>query len=319
MKKLRAAVIGIGHLGKEHARIYHGVPEIELVGLCDIDPSKRENADLLGVRFATDFHELLSEIDIASIATPTTTHYQVAREVLNSGVHVLIEKPITPRLEEADELIEIAKQKKLTLQVGHLERYNAGFRRIEQIAHNIHFLEIHRLGPFTPRISDCGVVLDLMIHDIDIVLQLVKSEIVSLDAIGIPVLTPYEDIANVRIKFKNNAVANLTASRLTPERQRKIRIFQEDAYISLDYVSQTAQIFRKAGFPAALFGGKISREQIDIKKEEPLKAEIEHFARAVSEKTLNGKPDVQAREALRVALEILESIKQNSPKPIHAA
>ncbi len=319
MKKLKAAVIGVGHLGKEHARIYASLPDVELVALCDLDPSKAEKAQALGTKFATDFRELLGSIDIASIATPTSSHFQIAREILNAGIHVLIEKPITNQLEDADELIEIAKRRNLSLQVGHLERYNAGFRRVEQIAKNIRFLEIHRLGPFTPRIADCGVVLDLMIHDIDIVLQLVKSEIASIDAIGINVLTPYEDIANVRIKFKNNAIADLTASRLTPDAQRKIRIFQEDAYISLDYVAQTAQIFKKASLPAALFGGKISREQIDIQKEEPLKAELEDFVRSVARGSSNGKPDVQAREALHVALQVLESIKENAPQPVHAS
>ncbi|MBI4395183.1 MAG: Gfo/Idh/MocA family oxidoreductase [Candidatus Omnitrophica bacterium] len=319
MKKLRAAVIGIGHLGKEHARVYHGLSNVELVALCDVDKTKAEKAESIGVKFTTDFHDLLDSIDIASVATPTTTHFSIAKEILNAGVHVLIEKPITNRLEEADELIELAKQKNLTLQVGHLERYNAGLRRIEQIARNIRFIEVHRLGPFTPRIADCGVVLDLMIHDIDIVLQLVKSEIESIDAIGINVLTPFEDIANVRIKFKNHAIADLTASRLTPEAQRKIRIFQEDAYISLDYVAQSAQIFRKASLPAALFGGKISREQIDIQKEEPLKAELEDFAHSVTRGSLNGKPDVAARDALKVALQILESIKANAPQPLHAS
>ena len=315
MKKLKAAVIGVGHLGKEHARIYHELEDVELVALCDSDPSKSEKANALGINFITDFHELLGKIDIASIATPTSTHFQIAREVLNAGVHVLIEKPITTRLEDADELIEIAKRKNLTLQVGHLERYNAGFRRIEQIAKNIRFLEIHRLGPFTGRITDCGVVLDLMIHDIDIVLQLVKSEVASIDAIGINVLTPFEDIANVRIKFKNNTIADLTASRLTPEAQRKIRIFQEDAYISLDYVAQSAQIFKKASLPAALFGGKISREQVDIQKGEPLKAELEDFVRSIGRGTSQGKPDIAARNALHVALQVLESIKQNAPQP----
>ena len=319
MKKLRAAVIGVGHLGKEHARIYHGLPNVELVALCDRDPSKAERAQTFGTQFTTDFRELLGSIDMASIVTPTVTHFEIAREVMNAGVHVLIEKPITSRLEDADELIEIAKQKRLTLRVGHLERYNAGFRRVQQIAKNIRFFEIHRLGPFTDRIKDCGVVLDLMIHDIDIVLQLVKSEIASIDAIGINVLTPYEDIANVRIKFKNKAIADLTASRLTPEAQRKIRIFQEDAYISLDYVAQTAQIFKKASFPQALFGGKISREQIDIQKGEPLKAEIEDFAQSVANGSSHGKPDVEAREALQVALQVLESIRENTPQPLHAS
>ena len=174
MKKLRAGVIGVGHLGKEHARIYHELPDVELVALCDLDENKAERAHAIGVKFTTNFKELFGEVDLISIATPTVTHFQIAREVLEAGVHTLIEKPIANRLEDADELIEIAKRKNLTLQVGHLERYNAGFKRVEQIAKNIRFLEIHRLGPFSPRIADCGVVLDLMIHDLDIVLQLVK-------------------------------------------------------------------------------------------------------------------------------------------------
>ena len=341
MKKLRAAVIGVGHLGKEHARIYSQLPNVELVAICDLDATKEERAQALGTRFTTNYKEILSSVDIASISTPTASHYQIAREVLSAGVHVLIEKPITSQLSDADELIDIAKEKNLTLKVGHVERYNAGFKRVEQIAKNIRFLEIHRLGPFNPRISDCGVILDLMIHDIDIVLQLVKSEIASIDAIGIPVLTPFEDIANVRIKFKNQTIANLTASRLTPEAQRKIRIFQEDAYISLDYAAQKGQIFRKASLPqalfggfatklgairpdketnlAAFFGGKISREDIEIQKEEPLKAELEDFVRSVEKGSLNGKPDIQAREALKVALQVLQSIKENAPQPLHAS
>ncbi len=318
MKKLKAAVIGVGHLGKEHARIYSQLPNVELVALCDLDTSKSEKAQELGTKFVANYKDVLGSIDIASISTPTSTHYQIARDVLGAGVHVLIEKPITTNINDADELIDIAREKNLTLKVGHVERYNAGFKRVEQIAKNIRFMEIHRLGPFNPRISDCGVVLDLMIHDIDIALQLVKSEIASIDAIGINVLTSYEDIANVRLKFKNNTIADLTASRLTPDAQRKIRIFQEDAYISLDYVAQKGQIFKKASLPQALFGGKISREDIEIQKEEPLKAELEDFVRCVDNGSLNGKPDVQAREALRVALQVLQSIKENAPQPIHA-
>ncbi len=340
MKKIKAAVIGVGHLGKEHARIYSELPEVELVAICDLDPSKAEKAQALGVKFTTNYKEILGSVDVASISTPTVTHYQIAREVLNAGVHTLIEKPITTKLSDADELIEIAKEKNLTLKVGHVERYNAGFKRVEQITKNIRFLEIHRLGPFNPRINDVGVVLDLMIHDIDIMLQIVRSEIASIDAIGINVLTPFEDIANVRIKFKNNTIADLTASRLTPEAQRKIRIFQEDAYISLDYAAQKGQIFRKATLPealiggfaaklstmasgdktnlAAVFGGKITREDIEIQKEESLRAELLDFVKCVANGSANGKPDIQAREALRVALQVLESIKENAPQPIHA-
>jgi predicted dehydrogenase len=303
-KKLRVAVIGVGHVGKEHARIYTELPEAELIGLCDTDLRKKEKADELGVSFFTDFRDLIGKTDAVSVATPTFTHHTIAKEFLLVGVHTLIEKPITLRLEEAEELMDLARQKKCSLQVGHLERFNPGFKRIEEIAKNIRFFEIHRLGPFTGRINDCGVVLDLMIHDLDIVMSLVKSEIASFDAVGINVLTPFEDIANVRIKFKNGAIADLTASRLTPEKQRKIRIFQEDAYISLDYEAQQSKIFRKQGL-------QILQETIDIQKAEPLKEELKFFLSEILSGRSQGHPDEAARDALRFALEIVEAIQEN--------
>ncbi|MBI4115697.1 MAG: Gfo/Idh/MocA family oxidoreductase [Candidatus Omnitrophica bacterium] len=304
-KRTKIAVVGIGHVGKEHARILATLPPAELVGVCDVDSSKKERAEALSVPFFGNHRDLIGKAEAVSIATPTATHAAIAKEFLQAGIHTLVEKPFTLHLEEADELIRLAKEKNCALQVGHIERHNPGFRRIEQIAKNIRFLEIHRLGPFTGRIQDCGVVLDLMIHDIDIVLGLVKSEVQSFDAIGIPVLTPYEDIANVRIKFKNGAIADLTASRLTPERQRKIRIFQEDAYISLDYEAQSAQIFRKEFL-------RISQEKIDIQKAEPLREELEFFLRGIQSGGSLGKPDLAARQALAFAIEIVESIQKTT-------
>ena len=302
--KLRVAVIGIGHLGKEHARIYRDLPQADLIGLCDTNLTHKDRADVLGIPFIPNYQSLIGKVDAVSIATPTSTHYAVAKEFLAAGVHTLIEKPITLRLEEADELIQLARKKKVALQVGHIERHNPGFKRIGEIAKNIRFFEIHRLGPFTGRINDCGVVLDLMIHDLDIVLGLVKSEVASFDAVGINVLTPFEDIANVRIKFKNGAVADITASRLTFEKQRKIRIFQEDAYISLDFEAQTAKLFRKTG-------EQISQEVIDIQKSEPLKEELSFFLNQILSGTSPGHPDEAARDALRFALEIVDAIRKN--------
>lgn len=310
-QKLKVGVIGVGHLGKEHARIYSSLPNTELVGICDVNLSLSEKAAELKTTFSTDYQELIKKVEAVSIVTPTSTHYEIAKNCLKAGVHTLIEKPIATTLEEADELIQIAKEKNLALQVGHLERYNPGLQRIEQIARHIYFIEIHRLSPFASRIKDCGVVLDMMIHDLDIVIQLVKSEIKSIDCVGINVLTPFEDIANVRMRFQNGTVADVTASRLTPEKQRKIRIFQEDAYISLDYQAQTAQIFKKA-----MFG--ISKEDVDITKGEPLKAELEAFADSILNKSALGKPDVQAREALAIALRIIDEIKKNTPNFSHA-
>jgi len=305
---LKTAVVGVGHLGKEHARIYRELPESTLVGISDSDPAKAEKAKELGTAYYKNPLDLIGKVDAVSITTPTSTHYAVAKEFLKAGVHTLIEKPITLKLEEADELLELARQKKCSLQVGHIERHNPGFKRIEEIAKNIRFFEIHRLGPFTGRINDCGVVLDLMIHDLDIVLGLLKSDVASFDAIGVNVLTPFEDIANVRMKFKNGAVADITASRLTFEKQRKIRIFQEDAYISLDYGAQSCKIFRKAGT-------EITQESIDIEKAEPLKEELRFFLTNIQNGKSPGKPDTAARDALKLALEIARMVQANQPKP----
>lgn len=304
-KALKVAVIGIGHLGKEHARIYKSLENTELIGLCDTDPTRKERAELLGVPLLNNYHELIGKVDAVSIATPTFTHYSIAKDFLKAGIHTLIEKPICLKLEEADELLDLARKNNCALQVGHIERHNPGFRRIEEIAKNIRFFEIHRLGPFTGRINDCGVVLDLMIHDLDIVLGMMKSEVISFDAVGINVLTPFEDIANVRMKFKNGAVADMTASRMTFERQRKIRIFQEDAYISLDFEAQSAKIIRKTG-------NEISQESIDIQKAEPLKEELNFFLEGIRSGKSLGKPDEGARDALRFAIEIVNAIKNNN-------
>ena len=308
IQPLKVGVIGIGHLGKEHARIYRELPESELVGISDLDPAKAEKAKELGTVYYKDYRDLLGKVEAVSVATPTSTHYTVAKEFLNAGIHTLIEKPITLKLDEADELLELARKKHCALQVGHIERHNPGFKRIEEIAKNIRFFEIHRLGPFTGRINDCGVVLDLMIHDLDIVLGLVKSEVASFDAIGVNVLTPFEDIANVRMKFEKGAVADITASRLTFEKQRKIRIFQEDAYISLDYGAQTCKIFRKDG-------ASIAQESIDIEKAEPLKEELKFFIDNIRTGKSPGKPDTAARDALKLALEIAATVQANHPKP----
>ena len=302
-KKLRVAVIGVGYLGKIHTRIYHELPEAELVGICDSHPETKIKADEYGVPFYTNYRDLIGKVDAVSIVTPTFTHYAVAKDFLEAGIHTLIEKPITLKLEDADELIELSRSKKLALQVGHLERHNPGFRRIAEIIQNVGFLEIHRLGPFTGRINDCGVVLDLMIHDLDIVLGLVKSPVKSIDAMGIHVLTPYEDIANVRIRFENGAVANLTASRLTFEKQRRLRVFQENGYISLDYEAQSCKIIRK-------IGDQVEQETVDIQKGEPLKEELKFFIDGILKGTSPGKPDTAARDALALAIQIRDSIDE---------
>ncbi len=306
MQKPKAAVIGVGHVGKEHARLYKEMSDkVELIALCDVDLSKEEKARELGVPFIKDYRKALPNLDLVSICVPTSLHHPIALECLKANVHCLVEKPIATNLEEADDLCNEARSRNLLLQVGHVERYNSGIQEIAKIVKNPRFIEIHRLGPFNPRINDVGVVLDLMIHDLDILLSFVKEDVTRVEAIGIPVLTKFEDIANARLKFGNGCICDMTASRLTPERQRKIRIFQPDAYISLDYAEQKAKVYRKEFF-------SISCKEVDILKGEPLRKEIEDFIYKVKNKVDFGNPDIAARDALGVAIRILDSIKEFS-------
>lgn len=306
MAKLRAAVIGMGHVGKDHARLYNDMKDsIELVGICDVDASKEDKSRELGVPYFKDFKKILPNVDLVSISVPTSLHHSIALQCLRANVHCLVEKPIAMTLEQADELLDEARKRNLLLQVGHVERYNSGFQEISKIVKNPRFVEIHRLGPFNPRINDVGVVLDLMIHDLDILLSLVREDVARVEAIGIPVLTKFEDIANARLKFSNGCIVDMTASRLTPERQRKIRIFQPDAYISLDYAEQKAKVYRKEFF-------SISSKEVDIEKGESLRKELADFVNKVASKKDFGNPDVAARNALALAIRILDSIQEFS-------
>jgi len=302
MKKIRVAVIGTGKLGSIHARIYSQLKEAKLVGVCDLDEKRaREIAQDFNTDFYSDYRKLIPKVDAVSISVPTILHYQIGREFLNHKIHCLIEKPLTANLKEAKKLLELARKKSCILQVGHIERFNPAIRAIAKLPGAPRFIECHRLGQFSPRVKDIGVVLDLMIHDIDIVLALVKSKIKSLDAIGVKVLTGHEDIANARIKFKNGVIANLTASRVSDEAMRKIRIFKKDAYISLDYSRQEAMVYRKNK-------NKIIAKSAPIKKEEPLKAELKSFIRCIREGKKPLVSGYDAYDALRLAFQILNKI-----------
>jgi len=304
MQKLKVAVIGTGALGSVHAKIYSELVGIELVGLCDTDNNKLSKISKeLGVEGFKDYHQLLGKADAVSIVVPTKDHYSISKDFLESGTHLLIEKPITQTVEEADRLLNIAKSRNLTLAVGHVERFNAAIEAILKIKGDIKFVECHRLGPFSPRIKDVGVVLDLMIHDIDILLWLIKSPIKSIEAVGVKILTQHEDIANARIVFENGAVCNITASRVTEKAMRKIRIFQPNAYISLDYIQQDAVIYTKNL-------GRIVSKQIDIKKEKPLQKEIASFLDCVQTGKKPLASGEEGRQALSVALEVLKKISQ---------
>ena len=302
MEKLKVGVIGVGHLGSIHAKIYKESPNCQLVGLSDNNPEcLKQVSSKLKVTGYANYQELFSKVDAVSIAVPTSLHHKVATEFLNAGIHTLVEKPFTLTLEEADDLIQIAAKNKLTLQVGHIERFNSAFAATLKIIKTPKFIECHRLSSFPNRSLDVGVVLDIMIHDIDIVLGLVNSPLERIDSVGVNVLTKFEDIANARLTFKNGCVANLTASRVSEESMRKIRIFQEDTYISLDYKNAEASVYRKIGL-------QITKEKLPIEKEQPLQKELESFINCVinqSTPLVNGEV---ARSALAVALEIQKQI-----------
>src|SRR5713101_9941976 len=258
MRKMRVGVVGVGHIGSNHARLYAEIPSAEFAAVYDVD-LVRGNA--IGRKFGStptkSLDEFIEIVDAASVATPTNTHYEIARSLLERGKHVLVEKPITDNTGNASELADLAARNGLILQVGHVERFNPVLSALEKHQTHPRFIEAHRLSPYTERSTDIGVVLDLMIHDLEVILHFVRSPLWSIDAVGVPVLSRSEDIANVRLHFEDGCVTAVTASRISPERMRKIRVFQEDAYLSLDYEKQSGEIYRRES-------GKITRDKVPI-------------------------------------------------------
>ncbi len=309
-KPVNIGVIGVGHLGQHHARILAEIEGANLVGISDVnEEAGKAAAEKYGVKYFKDYHDLANEVDAVTVVVPTFLHHDVAKFFLERNIHTFIEKPITKTLQEANDLVAIASEKQLTLQVGHVERFNAAIVKLQSLIENPRFIECQRLCPFSNRIQDVGVVLDLMIHDIDIVLSLVKSPIMRVDAVGIPVLSNNEDIANAHIVFENGCIANLTASRISADKVRKLRIFEMDKYCSLDYAEQTIIMQHKMREEQ-----KIVCEELDVQKVEPLRKELEHFTACVRDKK---KPLVtieDGKNALEVALEILAQIKNSLQK-----
>ena len=302
MKKLRIGVVGVGHIGSNHARIYSELPNAQLVGILDIDPAR---ADEIGGKYkakaVASLNEFAGMIDAASVATPTSAHFSIARDLLAQGKHLLIEKPITEKTSDARDLAQVAAEKGLVLQVGHVERFNPVLSALEQRLTHPRFIEAHRLSPYPNRSTEIGVVLDLMIHDLEIILHLVDSTVENIDAVGVPVLSRGEDIANARLRFASGCIANVTSSRISPERMRKIRVFQEDAYLSLDYQGQSGEIYRRVD-------GQITREPVAIEKEEPLRQQLASFVDCA---LTGGEPRVSgshAAAALELAVEITRRI-----------
>lgn len=331
MHRLKVAVVGVGHLGKEHARVYAEMPGVELFGVVDIQRKQAEKvAQQYNTGYFLNYKDIIDKVHAVSIAVPTKSHYAIAKDFLQHGVHVMIEKPMTGTVLEARELIDISKARGLVLQAGYIERFNPAIAAIKRLSVNPKFIECHRLSPFTFRSADIGVVLDLMIHDIDILLYITNSKVKKFDAVGVNVISDKEDIANVRIQFQNGCVANVTASRVSITPMRKIRLFSEDSYISIDYQKKDALIYKKspeltlkslnisdtnvstiADLKSYVFGDLLKIEHIKMDDYEPLKKELESFVDCI----VNHKePVVSGEEGLRaieVANDILREIEKN--------
>ena len=303
---IKVGVVGVGHLGKEHARIYSQLSGCELVGVHDVNPKAAEAvAKKTRCRVFQSVQELAAAVDAISVVVPTTAHREVAGAFLEQGKDVFIEKPIAETTAQAEELVRMARDKGVLIQVGHIERFNPVLSFLEKNLHEPKFIEAHRLSPYPGRGTDVSVVLDLMIHDLDVILHLVRSPLASFDAVGVSVLSPSEDIANVRLKFANGCVANVTTSRISPEKMRKIRVFSADSYISLDYQNQEGLVYWKDG-------GSIKRDKVPVTKDEPLKLELASFVESVrrhSEPKVSGE---EGKRALDVAVAIVDQIRQGN-------
>ena len=312
MKRLKTAVIGVGYLGKFHAAKYAELEQSELVAVVD---NNAENAAQIAAqhntRAVTDYRELFGSVDAVSIVVPTEQHHRIAKECLENGLDVLVEKPMTVTLAEADDLIDCAQKNNRILQVGHLERFNAAVLSLGNVLTTPLFIETHRLAPFKDRGTDVDVILDIMIHDIDIILNIVNSPVTAIHAVGVPVVSPEKnDIANVRLEFESGCVANVTASRISVKEMRKTRIFQPDAYISIDFATQQAEVFKRMeGEEMAGEMPQIMYEEITIAQNDALLCEITSFLDAAEKRCKPAVPGEAGRNALKVALEIVEQIE----------
>jgi predicted dehydrogenase len=302
IEPLRIGVAGVGSMGKNHARILAALPGAKLTAIYDVDQAR---AAALAAEHGTDavasLEEFSSRVDAAAVAVPTAAHREIAGRLLEQGKHVLVEKPLSESLHEAQELVALAQSKNLVLQVGHIERFNPVMRQLEERIKQPRFIEATRLSPFPNRSMDIGVVLDVMIHDLEIILHLVRSPIVSLDAVGTPVLTRREDIANARLRFENGCVANVTASRISDKKMRKIQVFHGEGYISLDYQAQSGHIYFRDGL-------QIVREDVPVEKDEPLKLELAAFVESARRGIAPVVSGQQGADALGLAIRITETI-----------
>lgn len=327
MQKLKIGVIGAGHLGSLHAKMFAQIETAHLVGVYDIDGEKAERvASDCNTKTFSNLVDLFAAVDAVIVATTTKAHFDVAKQSIERGLHTFIEKPITETIEQARQLVTLAQERGVKIQVGHIERFNPAILALEQFEIKPLFIESHRLAQFNPRGSDVAVVLDLMIHDIDLILSLVKSPVVRIDANGVAVVSDSEDIANARLQFENGCVANVTASRISQNKMRKMRLFQQDSYISIDFSQGLAEVFRLVDegdttAKSTMQLGKIDQgqrkrvivyEQPEVKEVNALKYELELFIKAVQNNTepaVSGKEGLQALEVAQEILKKMESQK----------
>ncbi len=314
MRKLRAAVVGVGYLGRFHAEKYAAHPGAELVAVVDVDAGRaREVARELGVEALTDHRDVIGRVDCASVSVPTVHHHAVASALMEAGIDVLVEKPLTTTVEEGKSLVELAVRCERVLQVGHLERFNPAVLALDGLVTQPRFIECHRLAPFTERGTDVDVVLDLMIHDLDVILSMVPSAIRSVEAVGVPVLSSSVDIANARLRFANGCIANLTASRVSLKRERKLRIFQADAYLAVDYGERRVRICRRE--PGDDGQAALVLEDREVAESDALETEIHAFLQAVERRE---PPPVSGWDGLR-ALEVAHVIRESLETEVRAA
>ena len=313
MKPLRIGVVGVGHLGQFHAEKYARMEGVELVGIADIIADRAHDvASRLGTKAFTDYKDLIEKVDAASIVVPTDLHFPASHDFLEAKVDLLIEKPITETLDDADTLIQLADSKGLIIQVGHLERFNPAILALSEVIDRPLFIESDRLSGFGERGTEVDVVLDLMIHDIDIILSLVKSPIKSIHAVGVPVVTPRVDIANARLIFENGCVANVTASRISMKSMRKIRFFQRDTYVSVDYASHDVTIIQKDGKGTKLPVPGMSMNRSKFEKADSLDAELKAFVQSVRTRQPPLVTGSDGRNALQVAIDIVRQIETST-------
>jgi predicted dehydrogenase len=318
MKKIRAAVVGVGYLGRFHAQKYAALPDCDLVAVVDADAEVAGRvAAEVGTRPLSDYRALFGEVDAVSVVTPTQSHAEIAAGLLRSGAHVLVEKPIAETAEQAQQLIELARQNRRVLQVGHLERFNPAILAAEPLLRAPRFIECHRLAPFRERGTEVNVVLDLMIHDIDLVQMIVGSPVASFDAIGTPVFSAEIDIANARLRFENGCVANVTASRVSLKTERKLRVFCDDAYLSLDLQQKILTVIRKRNPPAAAGELPVQIEEQSFAQGDALLAEIQAFMKAIRGEGPVMVTGEDGQRALRTAIAISERVGDSPRENAH--